>query len=177
MTGRKSRTRSLFAAFTAAALGAAALTASTARAAESGLLQCQGTETIAYSPGVVLAPRDVTFTIDGRFASCLDTTGQVTGGSYEEEFTVSVGCNGLLDSFEAERVFTWSTGDTSTATTTGQSTALLGQVVTTLTGTITQGRFQGRSLLQTVTLPQLGFLQCATTGLSGTTGLTTLTLT
>ena len=85
----------------------------------------------------VIAQSDVTFTIDGRFTSCLDTTGQVIGGSYEEEFTVSVGCNGLLDSFEGERVFTWSTGDTSTATTTGQSTALLGQVVTTLTLTLT----------------------------------------
>ncbi|WP_106400269.1 hypothetical protein [Actinocorallia populi] len=177
MAGRKSKTHPLSAVLTAAALGAATLTASAAQATETGLLQCQGTETIAYSPGVTLTPRDITFTIDGRFTSCLDTANQVTSGSYDEEFTVTVGCNGLLDSFEGERVLTWNTGDTSTAEINGQSTAVLGQVITTITGTITQGRFQGRSVLQTVTLPQLGFLQCATTGLTGTTGLTTLTLT
>ena len=53
---------------------------------------------------------------------------------------------------------------------------MAGQVVTTITGTITQGRFRGLSAVQTITLPQPGVLQCLTTGYTSATGATTLTL-
>ncbi|MEU6730173.1 hypothetical protein ABZ917_41255 [Nonomuraea wenchangensis] len=39
-----------------------------------------------------------------------------------------------------------------------------------------QGRFQGASAVQTVTLVQPGLLQCLTTGFTRATGLTTLTI-
>ncbi|MEV4897035.1 hypothetical protein AB0K48_47570 [Nonomuraea sp. NPDC055795] len=159
-------------------LAASALTTGTAQAAPAalGLLQCQGTESVSYSPSIILTPRDITITTSGQFTSCADGEGQVTSGSYGETFTIAAGCNSLLDSFQAERVVAWSTGDSSTLTVSGSTTAVLGQVVTTITGTVTAGRFQGRTVLQTITLPQTQLLQCLTTGLTGTTGLTTLTL-
>ncbi|MFD0382739.1 hypothetical protein ACFQ2B_11255 [Streptomyces stramineus] len=50
------------------------------------------------------------------------------------------------------------------------------QVITTITGTVEKGRYQGRSVVQTVTLPQPDLLQCLSTGLTGATGVTTLSI-
>ncbi|MFF4197880.1 hypothetical protein [Nonomuraea sp. NPDC001831] len=156
------------------ALSAAAPAARPAYAAT--LVQCQGTETVTYSPGVVLTPRNVTLTVRGRFSSCLDSTGQVASGAYDEEFTIFVGCNDLLDPFQGERIIKWNTGDSSVIDGAGSSTAVGGQVVTTFSGPVVQGRFQGRHAVETITLVQTELLQCLTTGLTRATGLTTLTI-
>ncbi|WP_141662932.1 hypothetical protein [Streptomyces sp. Wb2n-11] len=140
-------------------------------------VQCTGSETTTYSPGVVFRPRNISLTTTGSFTSCLDTTSQVTAGAYAETFTLFAGCNNLLDDFTGQRVITWNTGATSVITGSGSSTAVLGQVITTFTGTVTQGLFQGSSVLQTITLPQPNTLKCLTTGITEATGITTLTLT
>ncbi len=148
-----------------------------AHAPSPAQVQCVGTESVTYRPGVTLAARNIEITTKGRFGSCVDSAGKVTSGSYGERFTIFAGCNDLLDGFEEQRTIKWSTGDSSVIQATGSSTAVAGQVVTTITGTVTQGRFQGRTALQTVTLPQPGVLQCLSTGFTGATGVTTLTIT
>ncbi|GGR07884.1 hypothetical protein WEB32_02725 [Streptomyces netropsis] len=140
-------------------------------------VQCHGTESVTYHPGVTFRARKVDITTDGRFGSCADSQGKVTSGSYGERFTVFAGCNDLLDGFEDRRTFTWSTGDTSVMKATGTSTAVAGQVVTTIKGTVTQGRFRGRTVVQVVTVPQPELVRCLTTGLTGATGVTTLAIT
>jgi hypothetical protein len=147
------------------------------REQSSAFLQCQGTETVTYRPGVTLQPRNIDVTTDGRFPSCVDAAGQVTSGSYAEHFTLFAGCNDLLGNFTARRTFKWNTGDTSVAEITGSSTAAAGQVVTTITGKVVEGRFEGRTVAEVIALPQTGLLQCLGTGLTGTTGVTTLTVT
>lgn len=139
--------------------------------------QCQGTETVTYSPGVTFTPRNIEITVSGQFNSCIDGAGQVTSGTYGEQFTIVAGCNDLLAGFEGQRVVQWNTGDSSIIEGTGSGTAVAGQVITTFTGTVVQGRFQGASAVQTVTLVQPGVLQCLTTGFTNATGLTTLTIT
>ncbi len=57
------------------------------------------------------------------------------------------------------------------------TTAVAGQIVTVVTGKVIQGRFQGRSALEVIPLPQPGLLQCLTTGFTNATGATTLTIT
>ncbi|MEU3451686.1 hypothetical protein AB0H29_31355 [Streptomyces thermolilacinus] len=160
-----------------AVLAASPLVTAPAEAAPGPVLQCQGTETTTYDPGVVLQPRDITVTVEGRLGSCLDGTGGVTSGAYGERFVLNAGCNNLLDGFTDRRVFTWNSGDSSVAVITGTTNAVAGQVVTTITGTVVEGRYTGRSLLQVITLPQPDVLLCLTTGLRGATGVTTLTLT
>ncbi|MFI8939530.1 hypothetical protein [Streptomyces syringium] len=140
-------------------------------------VQCHGTESVTYQPGVTFAARKIDITTDGRFGSCADSRGEVTSGSYGERFTVFAGCNNLLDGFEAQRTFTWNTGDTSVMKATGSSTVVAGQVVTTIKGTVTQGRFRGRTVVQVITLPQPDLARCLTTGLTGATGVTTLAIT
>ncbi len=174
----------------AAALAAAVLFGVTAPAPASarphdpGLLQCEGTESVGYEPGVTLQARPIHFTIDGHFASCAGGDGAVRSGGYHEEFTLVMGCNNLLEGFRSRRTYTWNTGhsrprhtgDSSTADISGSSTAVVGQVVTPVTGTVTRGRFQGRSLLQIIPLPQPSAVQCLAGGLTGVTGVTTLTI-
>lgn len=160
----------------AAVLSAGALTAGTAHA-QTTLVQCVGTETDAYSPGVTFQPHEFSITLTGLYSSCLDSSGQVTSGSYgPEQFSLNAGCDNLLEGFTATRTFTWSTGDSSVLQGSGQSTEVGGTVITTITGTIIRGRFQGESAVQTITLPQPNVLACLTTGYTGATGVATLTL-
>ncbi|MCC3777284.1 hypothetical protein [Streptomyces sp. UNOB3_S3] len=142
----------------------------------SALLQCQGTESVTYSPGVTFGARQFDVTTDGRFVSCLDAGGKVRSGSYGEKFSLFAGCDDLLDGFTARRTFRWSTGDTSVAEISGSSTEVAGQVVTTITGKVVEGRFKGHGAVEVITLPQPGVLQCLTTGFTGATGVTTLTI-
>ncbi|MFI9202922.1 hypothetical protein [Streptomyces sp. NPDC053048] len=172
--GRRLRVVALAA---AVMFGAAApVVPASAHPRDSGLLQCQGTESISYHPAVTLKPRHVRVTVDGRFTSCTGGRGAVRSGGYHEEFTLFTGCNNLLDGFRARRTYNWNTGDSSTADIIGSSTAVAGQVVTPVTGTITHGRFHGRKLLQVIPVPQPGALQCLAGGVSGATGVTTLTI-
>ena len=160
----------------AAVLGTSLLTAGNAHA-QTTLLQCLGTETDAYSPGVTFQPHEFQITLTGRYGSCLDSSGQVTSGSYgPEQFGLDAGCDNLLEGFTVTRTFTWNTGDSSVLQGSGQSTEVGGTVITTITGTIVRGRFQGDSAVQTITLPQPSVLACLTTGYTGATGLATLTL-
>ncbi|GHG75200.1 hypothetical protein [Streptomyces griseocarneus] len=174
--GRRMRAVALVA---SAVLGAAVPVPASAHPRESGLLQCQGTESVTYRPGVTFRPQRIRVTVDGRFGSCAGGGGgaAVKSGGYHEEFTVFAGCNNLLEGFRARRTYSWNTGDTSTAEIAGSTTAVAGQVVTPVTGTVTHGRFQGRTLLQVIPLPQPGALQCLSGGLTGATGVTTLTIT
>jgi hypothetical protein len=59
----------------------------------------------------------------------------------------------------------------------GSRSAWEPQVITTITATVIQGRFQGRTAVEVIPLPQAGLLQCLTTGFTGATGVTTLTIT
>ncbi|MEU7104181.1 hypothetical protein ABZ951_03845 [Streptomyces sp. NPDC046215] len=160
----------------AALLGAAAPGTAPAHAGSSTAVQCKGTESVTYRPGVTFAPRNVEITTEGRFTTCADSAGEVTSGAYGERFTVFAGCNDLLGDFKDRRTVKWSTGESSVIDATGNSTAVAGQVITTITGTVEKGRYQGRSVVQTVTLPQPDLLQCLSTGLTGATGVTTLSI-
>jgi hypothetical protein len=159
-----------------AALGALTPVTRPAWAEPPALLQCQGTETTTYQPGVVFRPRNIEITTSGRLTSCVGGAGAVTSGSYGERFTIFVGCDGLLERFHRSRTFRWNTGDTSVIDGTGRSTAAAGQVITTITGPITAGRFRGRKAIEVITLPQPSALRCLTTGLTNATGVTTLTI-
>lgn len=158
-------------------IGASMLATGSAHAEPLTLLQCQGTESLTYSPGLTFTRRDITITTTAQFSSCTDSTGKVTSGSYGEQFTIFISCNDLLDGFTAQRTFMWNTGDTSVIEGTGQSTAVADQVITTITATVTQGRFQGHTAVEVIPLPQAGFLQCLTTGVTSASGVTTLTIT
>ncbi|AXI78350.1 hypothetical protein [Peterkaempfera bronchialis] len=178
MTDSRPRLRrpAIWAATTALATAMLALAPTPAQAAPPTLLECLGTETTTYHPGLTFQPKDITITTDERLTSCVDGAGQVTGGWYGTQFTIHVGCNDLLDPFQDTRVFHWSTGDTSTFSESAATNAVAGQIITTLTGTVTAGRFQGHTTVRVTTLLQPSLLLCLTTGVTTATGVTTLTI-
>ncbi|GHF53023.1 hypothetical protein GCM10010218_38100 [Streptomyces mashuensis] len=178
MPFERSRSRVL-AAVAALGLMTTPVTSASADGHDQGpaLLQCQGTESVAYSPGFTFQPRPFQVTTEGRFVSCVDAGGKVKSGTYGESFSLFAGCDDLLDGFTGRRTFRWSTGDASVAEIGGDSTAVAGQVVTTITGKVVEGRFEGRTVVEIIALPQPNALQCLTTGFTGATGVTTLTIT
>ncbi|MFF2076778.1 hypothetical protein ACFVXG_18700 [Kitasatospora sp. NPDC058162] len=160
-----------------AALGTAGPAAGSARTSSAPLLQCQGVETVGYAPALTSQPKAVTVTTDGDLTSCADGGGKVTSGSYDEQFTIAgASCLDLLEGFTTRRTFHWQNGTTSVIEATGSSTAVAGQVITTITGTIVAGYLQGAKAVEVITLPQPGALECATTGVTGASGPTTLTV-
>lgn len=176
VTAGKKRLRAVVLAATVVFGVAAPVVPASAHPQGSGLLQCEGTESVGYSPGLTLQARPVHVTIDGHLTSCAGGNGAVRSGSYHEEFTLFTGCNNLLEGFRARRTYVWNTDDSSTADISGSSTAVAGQVVTPVTGTVTHGRFHGQKLLQVIPVPQLSALQCLAGGAAGATGVTTLTI-
>lgn len=100
--------------FAAAVFGAGALGTGFAQASAQAVsvLQCQGTESDIYSPGVIFQARQFTVTTNRRFSACLDGAGKVASGSYgPEQFSLDVGCSDLFDGFHSVRTIRWSTGD------------------------------------------------------------------
>ncbi|GHF05504.1 hypothetical protein [Streptomyces morookaense] len=160
----------------AVVLGTVTAVPAAAHPRDSGQLQCHGTESVRYEPGVTLLARHIHVTVDGRFGSCTGGDGAVKSGGYHDEFTIDAACNDLLEGFRARRNYDWNTGDSSDAEIAGGSTAVLGQVITPITGTVTHGRFQGRKLLQLVPIPQAGALRCLGDGLTSASGPTVLTI-
>ncbi|SOB88446.1 hypothetical protein [Streptomyces sp. 1331.2] len=165
-----------------AALGTAGPAAGSARTestrTESAhLLQCQGVETVGYDPALTFQRKPVTVTTNGSFSSCADSGAQVTSGSYAERFTIAgASCDDLLEGFTTRRTFRWQNGTTSVIEATGSSNAVAGQVITTITGTVVEGYLQGAKAVEVITLPQPGVLECSTTGVTGASGPTTLTV-
>lgn len=156
---------------------AGTLAISPAQAQALPLVECVGTEQVTITPGATFVDRHLAITTDGRLGTCLDGAGEVASGSYGEKFSIFAGCTNLFDGFTSTRVLKWNTGDTSTYEYTGSSNVVAGQITTTATGTITSGRFAGRSAVQVIVLPTPSVLKCLTTGITETTGLTTLTIT
>jgi hypothetical protein len=147
-----------------------------AHAQSLALLQCQGTESDAYRPGVTFQARNIDIRTEARFGSCIGDAPGVTSGSYGERFTLFAGCALLLDGFHGPRTITWNTGGKSVIDASGSSTAAAGQVITTITGIVQRGRFHGRRVVEVITLPQPGVRQCLTTGVTHASGPTTLTV-
>ncbi|MFF4738308.1 hypothetical protein ACFY2W_20850 [Streptomyces sp. NPDC001262] len=160
----------------AVVLGTVTAVPASAHPRDSGQVQCHGTESVSYQPGVTLEARPIHFTVDGHFDSCTGGDGTVKSGGYHEEFTVTTGCINPLEEFRDHRTYVWNTGESSTADIAGSSTVVAGQVVTPATGTVTHGRFHNRKVLQIIPIVQPSALQCLGDGLTHATGATVLTI-
>lgn len=166
------------AAVAALALGLSALvTTGTAAGAAVVDLQCTGSQTLSYSPGLTLTPQAVTVSGSGSFSCPLSSDPAISTGS----FTVgpvgaTLGC--ALTGGSGTFAYTWNTGQVSTVSATSVVTANLGVVVVTSTGTVVSGPFAGDTAVFTWTGSSPGLLDCLTpAGVTQYSGPTTLTFT
>jgi hypothetical protein len=152
----------------AAALVAAALTitcgagiATPADAAVQAL--CSGTQTNAYDPGLVNAPRSVDITVSGALSCLSPGDPTITGATIDSAASgLTRSCTSLLNTLQGAQVeLSWNTGARSVATVTTTPQFVAGQLVVVQLGTVTSGTFAGATFLgQTAALTDL--TQCAT---------------
>jgi hypothetical protein len=152
-------------------------------AADAPLVLCTGQATTNYSPGLhVLVPRDVTFIADIDYGNCPTGDG-VTSAVYHEAGVLENATCTAVPSTETATI-TWRNGSTVVGTSTVDVTGVelnatgLVQVYTSL-GTVTSGRYAGKTVNIVVTL--LVDLDnptpCLTpAGLTHLSGLSTLTI-
>jgi hypothetical protein len=130
---------------------------------------CAGTETVEYQPGLLLAPRDVSVTVNGTLSPCSSSDSGITDGSYLQRFTATLSCDTVLAPLAATRVFQWSNGRSSTFFYTRAVNNAGGQTTVTFQGTITSGEFSGDRAVEQVVLVTPDSAQCL-----APPGLTTL---
>jgi hypothetical protein len=161
----------------AAMLGALACSAAVAAPAGAATL-CTGHQDETYSPGLTNTTQSTTLNITNTLSTCLSLTDPtITSGSSTATISAPFSCQSPLDSGSAATTIHWNTGQTSTFSYTYTSTTVNGTIQVEQTGTITAGKFVGRSAIGLVTVPALDPLACATsTGVTSLTGPYTLAI-
>ena len=143
-------------------------------------IQCEGTQTSSYSPGLLLTPQTVTVTFSTIYAPCTSVSDpEITTGLASGTASVTTSCLELLDGppGSTTRVITWNTGETSTWVFTLTSQHLGGVVFITQTGAIVAGKFAGSTAVGVVALLSPPVIQClASPGVTRVQGALTLTI-
>lgn len=161
----------------AAATAASALALAAPASADPVDVTCVTSADLTFSPGLTLTTTPTSITTAGQLGPCVSVSDPtVTSGSHGSTFSRTTSCVGLLNTGAGTRVFHWSNGQTSTFSFSSTSTYVLGQLVTTLRGTITAGEFAGSSAVQVATFAA-DLTKCLQPGgLTGATGVGNLTI-
>lgn len=144
------------------AMVASALVTCAASADEpTPLVECLGTESITYTPGLTTTARDVDLAAQGTVAPCVSVLGpDFAGGQITFDGSGSLSCLAGGNSTGAGTI-AWNGGQESEFTYTGGvSLRPLGVTVLVLTGEVTDGAFEGAGMLTTITLASLDLLAC-----------------
>ncbi|QFZ20889.1 hypothetical protein [Saccharothrix syringae] len=141
-------------------------------------LTCAGTETVTYSPGLLLTPTPQTIGVNHVLAPCIPATVPgPTSGTTSASVQRTASCLDLAEPGTGQTTITWNTGQSSTFTYNRTVTNIGGNAVTTLTGAITSGLFTGDAAVSVITGPTINPLDCLHPGLTRRTGVVTLTIT
>jgi hypothetical protein len=161
-----------------ALLFAVVATASPA-AAQGGDIQCQGTVTVTYTPGLLFTTQLVNLKSSTIFPLCTSISNpEITYGLASANTTFPADCIGLLATpLSSTRTFTWNTGETSQMLYSSNSQNVTGTVVQTQIGVIVAGKFAGSSAIAVVALVAPPVIQClGPPGVTSTQGISTLSI-
>lgn len=151
----------------------------------SYVVQCAGTESTTYSPGLTNTAKNTTITVSDDIPVCtqLSIPPVVLSGTSQAQFPRLESCDTLLGGGPGVSVITWSTGDSSTYRWTSTAEVVGGNFVVAQIGTIVSGRYIGQSAVTSIVLtPLLGgqpniLTACASpNGIVGVKGTYTLTI-
>ena len=142
-------------------------------------LTCQGTQTVNFTPGLLLTPKQVIFKASDDFTSCVSVPDpSIKSGTYTSTAQALLSCLTVLQPGTGTKTFTWSNGQTSTFTHSSTVLQVAGQTLMTLTGTITAGKFMGDTAVQVITIASTNPLGCvASPGVTSAQGTSTLVIT
>jgi hypothetical protein len=151
--------------------------AGTARA-DGIALNCEGWETSNYSPGLLLTPREVTFSATSLYGPCVAVGSDISSGESDLRATQTASCTLSSTGLGEERIH-WNTGEVSVV----QNEVNIvehpvGQTVVTTLGTVVSGPFTGDNTKRVLTLVTPSALQCLSEpGVTSVSGPVTLTFT
>ncbi|MFI9205754.1 hypothetical protein [Streptomyces sp. NPDC053048] len=166
---------------TAAALLALTLTP-TAHAGDDSpgppvLLECAGTVSARYSPGLTLTPKPTAISSRAAVGCPVTSDPRFSRATFGGDSSGTLSC--LAGPASGTLIFHWNKGKTSTAAI--RSVAAVrpgGNMVTVSTGRITSGAFTGATVVTEVTLLASSLTACLTSkGVTSTWGPTTVTIT
>jgi hypothetical protein len=115
----------------------------TQRLARAGTTTCEGSQTVAYSPGMSLKPRQVTIHGTATLSRCASSTDPtITSGRSTFRAAGRFSC--VSGTATGTRKITWNNGRTSTLSFTSSVSVNAGESVVAVRGTVTDGEFDGQ---------------------------------
>lgn len=156
--------------------GAVMLPAASAHASILQTLTCQGTEFTTFSPALTRTATATFISSADTFGPCVSTDTSISGGlSYTETSDPTASCGTLLSGGSGQTTFLWSNGNSSTFSYSRTTIDLNGEIISTLTGTITSGEFAGNLATEVLVLPTLDLTACeSAAGISTASGTATI---
>ncbi|GAB2869718.1 hypothetical protein GCM10027176_84250 [Actinoallomurus bryophytorum] len=111
--------------------------------ASAGTTTCEGSQTVAYSPGMSLKPRHVTIHGTATLSHCASSADPtITGGRSTFHATGQFSC--VSGDATGVRTITWNNGRSSTMSFTSSVSVNAGESVVAVRGTVTDGEFDGQ---------------------------------
>lgn len=141
------------------------------------LLQCTAQGTVSYSPPLNLQESETNVSWTTNY-SCL--LGDVETGISSGSIVDNRSCLSVLDSSSGQQTINWNDGSHSTYTWSENDITIqtvAGQRVGTINATIVDGLHQGSNVLEIFINSTLDLAQCLGSGISGSSGTGTLTIT
>ncbi|HET9225330.1 MAG TPA: hypothetical protein VFR31_01570, partial [Thermoanaerobaculia bacterium] len=161
-----------------ALLLALAATASPATA-QGGDIQCQGTHTASFNPGLRLTPGIVNLTSATIYSICTSLSNpEITYGLSSGTGMFPASCLDLLGGPpSATRIITWNTGETSKWLFSESSQNISGTIVQTQVGVIVEGKFAGSTAIGVLVLVAPPLIEClGPPGVTSSQGIATLSI-
>lgn len=148
-------------------------------AAQGGDIQCQGTHSASFNPGLLLTPRLVTLNSSTIYPICTSVSNpEITYGIFSGTGMFQASClNVLAGPPSATWTITWNTGETSQWLHSENNQNVSGTIVQTQVGVIVSGKFAGSTavgLLVTVAPPLIECL--GPPGVTSSQGIATLSI-
>ncbi|ROO87716.1 hypothetical protein EDD29_5346 [Actinocorallia herbida] len=170
--------KSISAGLSALVLVGAAVVAVASPAAALTLVNCVGTTTVAFSPGITNTSQTVAVSGSDEATTCLSLTHPgLTSFSGPFSGTATQSCTTFFGGGSGTETLHWNDSTTSTWNYTNSFSNINGTKVGTSTGTISTGTLAGASVTQTITFANLDLTACTTTGLTELNGTDTWTFT
>jgi hypothetical protein len=145
-----------------ASLLAAALLPEVARAhTAAATVTCEGSQTVAYSPGLTLRARQATIHGTTTLSRCVSATDPgITAARSTFRATGRLSCTS--GGYSGTRKIVWNNGRTSTMSFTSSVSVNAGQSVVAIKGEVTDGEFSGKRWSATFTMLTARPAACAT---------------
>ena len=155
-----------------------AATASPA-AAQGGDIQCQGTHSVSYNPGLLFTSQFITLTGGTIYSLCTSISDPaITYGLVSVAGSFPASCLNLFAGPPSTTwTITWNTGETSEWLYSGSTQNVSGTIVQTQIGVIVAGKFAGSTAIGAQVLAAPPLINClAPPGVRGSQGITTLSI-